>query len=85
MNTTLLSAANALDNIKLYTNPVRNELHIDLESETKIEIINLMGSVIYSARLNKNTIIETSTMLSGVYLLKIERGNKVDYRKFVKE
>jgi len=85
INATSLSTSNAIQNFKFYPNPVRNELHIDTDIETRIEIINLMGSVVYSANLDKNTIIETSNLLSGVYLLKLNQGNNVDYKKFLKE
>lgn len=71
--------------IKIYPNPVKDELKIDFEGGSTFEIINLMGQVIYSGDLNKNTLVQTSSFSSGVYLIRIRSGNFFEYTKMVKE
>jgi len=71
--------------IKLYPNPVLNELRIEYDGETSFEIVNLMGQVVLNGNLNKNTIVQTSTLSSGVYLIKVRSGNSFEYKKIIKE
>ena len=83
-NTAIHSPA-MLESIKMYPNPVRNELKIDFDGETDISIVNLMGQVVYSANLIKNVVVQTSTLPSGVYLVKFGKGSIFAIKKFVKE
>jgi len=71
--------------IKLYPNPVLNELRIEYDGETSFEIVNLMGQVVLNGNLNKSTIVQTSILSSGVYMIKVRTGNSFEYRKIIKE
>jgi len=73
------------NSIKLYPNPVKNELRIEYDGKTSFEIVNLMGQVIMNGNLNKSTIVQTSTLSSGVYLIKVRTGNSFEYKKIIKE
>ena len=44
--------------IKIYPNPVRNEMHLEYDGETSFEIVNLIGQVIYKGSLLKSTIVQ---------------------------
>jgi len=71
--------------INIYPNPVKNELRIDFKSASIFEILNLMGQVVYNGDLNKNTIVQTSNLSSGVYLIKFKTGKSFEYKKIIKE
>ena len=71
--------------INIYPNPVKNELRIDFEGGSIFEILNLMGQVVYNGNLIKNTIVQTSNLSSGVYLIKFKSGKLFEYKKIIKE
>jgi hypothetical protein len=73
------------NNIKIYPNPVKSELKIDFEGGSTFEILNLMGQVVYTGNLIKNTIVQTSNLTSGVYLIKFKSGKSFEYKKIIKE
>ena len=87
--TNVISAINELgtesNNIGIYPNPVKNDFRIDFNEGSTFEIINLMGQVVYNGNLIKNTIVQTSNLYSGVYLIKFKTGNTFEYRKIIKE
>lgn len=84
------SAPNTLaDNVKMYPNPVREELHI--ESATEISVVSIYsvtGQIV--ARYQKNTsgrmTVSTADLRSGVYMVSMEAadGSKL-IRKLVRE
>ncbi len=73
------------DKIKVYPNPFNNELRIDLEGSSAIKIFNLMGQVVYDSYFTNNKIINTSTLASGVYLMRFEIENSFKFQKIIKE
>ena len=72
-------------NIRIYPNPVKNELNIDFEGGSAFEIMNLMGQIVYNGNLIKNSIVQTSNLSSGVYLIKFKTGKSFEYKKILKE
>ena len=67
--------------ITIYPNPVSDILNMDLQSSTiekgMIQIINTLGQVILSELFTSTNIkINTSNIISGVYLVKITAENK---------
>lgn len=87
--TNTLSGVNELtgDNkqINIYPNPVKDQLRIDFEGGSTFEILNLMGQVVYNGDLIKNTMVQTSNLSSGVYLIKFKTGKTFKYRRLIKE
>ncbi|MEI6822594.1 MAG: T9SS type A sorting domain-containing protein [Bacteroidota bacterium] len=75
------------NSIKMYPNPAKDILTIEtnLNSEQRLEIINLIGQTIYTASINKKAIINTSAFANGVYILKLYTDKEIVTRKFVKE
>ncbi len=74
--------------ISLYPNPVKKDLYIKTPSEKSvINIYSLQGSLIKSLpAYQSNEQIDVSTLMSGVYLVKISGPDgKVYTGKFVKE
>lgn len=87
--TNSLSGINELtgDNykIKIYPNPVKDQLRIDFEEGSTFEILNLMGQIVYTGNLIKSTNVETTSLSSGVYMIKFKTGKTFEYRKIIKE
>jgi hypothetical protein len=71
--------------INIYPNPVKEQLRIDFEGGSTFEILNLMGQVVYNGDLIKNTIVQTTNLSSGVYLIKFKTGKTFEYKKIIKE
>jgi hypothetical protein len=74
--------------IKIYPNPVKDELIIEMTNQTEktsYEIINSMGQIVINGCLNEKTTVQTSNLASGVYLIKITNGKTVELNKIVKE
>lgn len=67
------------NNFKITPNPVSEYLSISYnlsENDSKLEIINLQGKIIFSKSLNYlngNEILETSTLKNGLYLIMINK------------
>lgn len=72
--------------ISVYPNPVKNTLNISLNTATelqKVEVYNMLGKKVLSTT---TTHLNTSSLSSGLYLLKItSTSNKVGVKKFVKK
>ena len=74
------------DKISLFPNPVKNQLNLTIEGETSFDILNLIGEIVYHGNVKASTVVETSSLQSGVYLIRFEAGNSsFVYKKFIKE
>ncbi len=74
--------------IKVYPNPVSNELIIEIEGNKEtisFEIYNSIGQNIFNGNLKEKTIIQTANFPSGVYLIKLENGKSFEFKKILKE
>lgn len=74
-------------NLKVYPNPVADELKIEIKGSigiTYFEIINSNGNVVSSGNFTETTSIKTSDLSSGIYLVKFENNNSVKLRRIVK-
>jgi hypothetical protein len=77
--------------IKIYPNPVRDVLHLDLVDNKNVDVISVIdiaGHVIKETGTvpgQKNISINTGNLSSGVYLLKIQSGKESTLIKFIKQ
>jgi hypothetical protein len=74
--------------IKVYPNPVSNELIIEIEGNNEklyFEILNAVGKVIYKGDLVEKTTVQTTDFAPGFYFVKIGDGKTFDFKKIVKE
>ena len=74
------------DLVKIYPNPVINVLHIQ-SNEINVEqvtVYNILGKSIINTKLNLEN-IDTSTLRSGVYLLKIKTAKGILVRRIIKK
>jgi stress response protein SCP2 len=74
--------------IKVYPNPVSNELIIEIEwniGNINFDIINTIGQVILKGNLVERAIVQTSNFAPGVYIIKLENGKTFEFKKIIKE
>ncbi len=64
--------------IKLYPNPAKNILHLNVKSY--VEIYDISGKKILSGNSNN---IDISTLTNGLYIIKIHEKNKIIKLKFI--
>ena len=79
--------------LKLYPNPVRDLLQVKYDSKTEenvyVQIINILGTVVYQQLMKSQTgsnyiDIHTDSFQNGMYLCRIQNGNKIEIAKFIK-
>ena len=81
----------SVDNlVSVYPNPVRNNLHIKLNTANKINIdlLSITGNVILQNQVQagiRETEIQTGDLSNGLYILKITETNKVQVVKLIKD
>ncbi len=75
------------DEIKVYPNPFSNQINFDFDSNSKnqIEILDSKGEMILNANLNKDGIVDTSSLSRGFYILRIRKGLNIRTQKIVKD
>lgn len=74
--------------IRIYPNPVLNELNIEIENNIEkidFEILNSIGQTVYSNSLIDKAVVKTNNFLPGIYLIKLEVKRKIIFKKLIKE
>ena len=66
-----------------YPNPANEQLIIDAEDEVSYRIISMKGSVTVSGTNAASNVINTSSLSSGVYMLKLSSQNEQVVEKLV--
>ncbi|WP_158635190.1 T9SS type A sorting domain-containing protein [Formosa maritima] len=75
----------SLDKVSVYPNPVLNDLHIDIHDSIQMisaKVYSITGQVVLQVNNKKD--LDTSSLNSGVYLLKIETSKGSITRKIIK-
>lgn len=81
---TASTISNELSQVSLYPSPAKNQLSLKNFSNkvSKIEIYNLLGKKLISNKIvNANQTIDTSKLVSGIYLVKLSDDNNVSATK----
>jgi hypothetical protein len=77
--------------LKLYPNPANDNVYIEfaaLQKNITIEVIDLLGKVVYGLQYNdesKYATIPVANLQNGVYLVKIKSNTGYSVKKFIKE
>ena len=74
--------------IKIYPNPFTKELIIEIKGNTKnidFDILNSLGQVVFKGKLLEKTIVPTSSFAPGIYLIRFERGNNLEFKKIIRK
>ena len=73
--------------IKVYPNPVSDELIIEnygTKNRLSFNILNSIGQSVFIGNLSEKTIVQTTNFSPGVYLVKLENGRSFEFKKFIK-
>ncbi len=73
---------------KIYPNPTKEKLHIDIENteEHRLHIIDITGKIIFNQiTLENKTVIDVSDFNEGIYLLILRNNNKIYTEKLIIE
>jgi surface protein len=73
--------------IKVYPNPVINELTIEIEGNLKrynIQIINAMGQPVFDGHVVDKITIQTGSFSTGVYQIRFENNSTIAFKKLIK-
>lgn len=90
--TNIFSASNKLQGkIRVYPNPVENELYIELTENSsfkgRIEVISMNGTILHVEQTNEQSSsykIDVSRLSQGIYFCKVHFGDDVQIVKFHK-
>ena len=73
-------------NIRIYPNPATNNLIIECQKQSTIEILNTQAQLIESFTTTGNiTSIDVSSYSNGMYCIRVKTENEIVMKKFVKE
>jgi photosystem II stability/assembly factor-like uncharacterized protein len=74
--------------LKVYPNPVSNDLVIEMRGNEKsfnFEILNSNGQVLFKGILVEKTIVQTNNFTPGIYFVKLENGKTIEFKKIIKK
>ncbi|TYB77168.1 endonuclease [Bizionia myxarmorum] len=78
----------SISKIDIYPNPVKNSLNIKLlnPKDTQIDIYTLLGKKVLSQVINKtDNTINTESLSSGVYIIRLQQDQKIISKKLIKK
>jgi len=76
------------EEIYIYPNPVSDELIIEMKenkSNINFEVYNSLEQLVFKGNFIEKAVVQTTKLTPGVYLIKLVRGNTLEYRKVIKE
>ena len=81
-----LASINDSSSFSIYPNPVSNRLTISGEDYFDIQLLDINGQSLYDQeQIYKTTELELSDYPSGIYFLKVKKGNQVVTKKIIKQ
>lgn len=72
-------------NVNIYPNPATTVLNVEANGYNTVEIVNLLGQVVYSANATSNMQINVSSLNSGAYFVRMIGANGTTTQKFIKK
>ncbi|MFZ4413383.1 MAG: CehA/McbA family metallohydrolase [Bacteroidales bacterium] len=90
LTTTSIESIEKTNFFKIYPNPTKGELFIEMSSVssdfTYVEIVNVLGYVVLNKKLsNHKTNLDISQLKKGVYFLRLKGKKLTEYKKFILE
>lgn len=79
---------NEVEITKIYPNPVTDELNIETpknNNQQNVEISNELGQIILKRNFVEKITISMSRFASGLYVIKIDNGKTVEFKKIIKQ
>ena len=77
----------AKSRILLYPNPTKKLVYISSQKEkiSHVKIYSSNGKLVFSRNYaEKNTIIDVSTLNEGIFIIKVQTENSIEYQKLIK-
>ncbi len=72
--------------IKIYPNPIKNELFIEAEGAIRVSLINMLGQEVISEQGKDGKLcINTEKLYAGIYFVKLQIGEQIITRKIIKQ
>ncbi|MBO4646092.1 MAG: choice-of-anchor J domain-containing protein [Bacteroidales bacterium] len=71
--------------VSIFPNPATSVLNVEAEGYNTIEIVNVLGQVVYNANATSNMQINVSNLNNGVYFVRLNGANGIATQKFVKK
>ncbi|HOV55782.1 MAG TPA: T9SS type A sorting domain-containing protein, partial [Bacteroidales bacterium] len=77
-------------NISIYPNPVNDILNIHFQNnadKASVQILDIMGRIFYNevlSNINNDLIINTASMPSGTYIIRVINSNDLLQKSFIK-
>jgi len=74
--------------IKVYPNPVTNELTIEIKGNTQkmnFEIFNSLSQIVFKGNLVEKTVVQTSNLYPDVYIIRLENKKSLKFIKIIQE
>jgi hypothetical protein len=74
--------------IKVFPNPVSNEFVIESfgnNERTDFEIMNSVGTIVYKDFLYDRAIVGTESFAPGLYIIRLENGKTIEFKKLIKQ
>ena len=73
------------NSISIYPNPATTVLNVNAEGYNTIEMVNVLGQVVYSANATSNMQINVRDLNNGVYFVRLNGANGTATQKFIKK
>jgi M6 family metalloprotease-like protein len=70
-------------NMKVYPNPVNNQVNIDMAGQYDIAIYNTIGKLLKSKSCNNTTSLDVNDFSEGIYFVKISKFGSESVHKFI--
>ncbi|MEI8201389.1 MAG: T9SS type A sorting domain-containing protein [Bacteroidota bacterium] len=75
------------NSIILYPNPTQDELTIESKGNATpidFEIFNTMGQLLYKNSMIEKTLVPTAGFAAGIYVIRLQHGERMEFRKLMK-
>lgn len=76
---------NVVSEASIYPNPATSVLNVSAAGYNQVEIINMLGQVVYSNSISNNAQINVSDLNDGVYFVRLSGANGTTTQKFIKK
>jgi len=86
LKTNLIGNKISNSNLKLYPNPVSDELTIEIESNSEnfdFKIINATGQTVFNGNVIDKITVQTGSFAPGVYLVRFENDTTLEFKKII--
>jgi len=80
--------SSAFEKLSIYPNPAKNELTIEMKENNKtisFEISNAIGQIVCKDTFIEKIIIPLNQLSNGIYMLKLENEQFIQFKKIIKE